>query len=119
MKHRMADLEARRRMLLHRCEEQRLELAYRVAQIRPAAQLTAWTRRASAKSAANHPLAWVAGASGVLLMLLRGRRLLTEVGWITGLIALASRATTLLRLFAQFRAIYLGLKASKGSRRRA
>jgi hypothetical protein len=112
MKHRMADLEARRRVLLHRCEEQRLELAYRVAQIRPAAQLTAWTRRAGAKSAANHPLAWIAGAGGVLLMLLRGRRLLTGVGWVTALIALASRATTVLRLFAQFRAIYLGLKAS-------
>jgi hypothetical protein len=113
MKHRIAHLEARRRFLLNRCEEQRLELAYRVAQIRPAAQLTAWTRRTGAQSAANHPLAWLAGIAGVLVLLLRGRRLLTGVGWITGLLALASRATTLLRMFAQIRALVSSLKASR------
>jgi hypothetical protein len=113
MKHRMADLEARRHALLRQCEEQRLELAYRVAQIRPAAQLSAWTRRRGGSSAAGHPLAWATGAAGLLLMLMRRRRLLSGVGWITALLALASRATTVLRMIAQLRALYLGLKAAK------
>jgi hypothetical protein len=106
----MSDLEARRRVLLHRCEEQRIELAYRVAQIRPAAQLTAWTRRGP-QSVANNPLAWLAGLASLLLLVRRRGGLLGGVGWITGLVALASRATTLLRLFAQLRAVYLGMKS--------
>jgi hypothetical protein len=106
-------LEARRRALLQRCEEQRLELAYRVAQIRPTAALTAWTRRTGARSVANRPLAWVAGVAGLALMLFRRRRLLSGVGWITALIALASRATTILRLIAQLRSVYLSLKAPR------
>jgi len=109
---RLETLEARRRMLLQRCEEQRLELAYRVARIRPAAELTAWTRRAGVRSATNHPLAWITGIAGLLLMFIRTRRLFAGVGWITAIIALASRATTLLRLVAQLRSIYLSLKKS-------
>jgi hypothetical protein len=113
MKHRMADLEARRQLLLRQCEDQRLELAYRVSQIRPAAQLSAWTRRKGASSAAGHPLAWATGAAGLLMMLMRRRRLLSGVGWLTGLLALASRATTVLRMIAQLRAIYLGVKSTR------
>jgi hypothetical protein len=110
---RMKDLEARRRALLQRCEEQRIELAYRVAQIRPAAQLTAWTRRSGPQSAANHPFAWLAGLAGLLLMFRRRRGLLGGVSWITALVALASRATSLVRLFAQLRALYLSVKPSR------
>jgi hypothetical protein len=114
MSNRIETLEARRRALLHQCEEQRLELAYRVAQIRPAAALTAWTKRAGAKSAAGHPLALVAGIAGIAMMLLRRRRgMLSGVGWVTGLVALASRATTLLRVFAQLRAVYLSFRATR------
>jgi hypothetical protein len=110
---RMEDLEARRRALLHRCEEQRLELAYRVSQVAPAAQLTAWTRRGRAgATAARNPLALVAGLAGLIFML-RRRRLLTGVTWVSALVALASRATTLLRVIAQLRAIYLGMKATR------
>ncbi|MGH8139822.1 MAG: hypothetical protein ACREVV_16725 [Steroidobacteraceae bacterium] len=109
---RIEALEARRRALLNRCEEQRLELAYRVAQIRPAAQLTAWKSRGGPRAAANHPLAWIAGLATLLLMF-RTRRLLTGVTWITGLVALASRATTLLRIFAQLRAVYVSMKATR------
>ncbi|MFX8343326.1 hypothetical protein ABTL58_19675, partial [Acinetobacter baumannii] len=72
MKHRLEALEARRRKLLQQCEEQRLELAYRVAQIKPAAQLTAWTRR-SGKGAGSNPLAWIAALGGMLFMLRRRR----------------------------------------------
>lgn len=112
---RIEALEARRRALLNRCEEQRLELAYRVAQIRPAAQLTAWKSRGGPRAAANHPLAWIAGLASLLLMF-RTRRLLTGITWITwitGLVALASRATTLLRIFAQLRALYVSMKATR------
>ena len=109
---RTATLEARRRELLERCEEQRLELAYRIAQIRPAAQLSAWTQRGGPQAAANHPLAWIAGLAG-LLMMFRPRKLLKGATWITGLIALASRITTVLRLLAQFRAAYGAIKAQR------
>jgi hypothetical protein len=114
MNQRIDELEARRRALLARCEEQRLELAYRVAQIRPAAQLTAWTRR-TGQGAGRSPLAWLAAAAGLLLMLRRRRRVLSGVGWVTGLFALATRATTLLRVIAQLRAIYVSYKAARRS----
>jgi hypothetical protein len=113
MSGRIEALEARRRALLQRCEEQRLELAYRVAQIRPAAALTAWSKRTGARSAAEHPLAWAAGLGGLALMLFRRRGLLSGVGWITGLLALATRATSILRVIAQLRAIYSSFKTTR------
>jgi hypothetical protein len=111
MSSRLATLEARRRSLLGKCEEQRLELAYRFAQLRPREQLTAWTRRSAAAPAKN-PLTWIAGVVGLLLML-RRRRVLSGVGWMTALVALASRATTVLRVLAQLRAVYRGFKAAQ------
>ena len=110
---RLAALEARRRELLNRCEEQRLELAYRFAQIKPREQLTAWTRRSASGSAARNPLAWIAGIVGLLLMLRRRRGTLSGVGWITGVVALATRATTILRVLAQLRAVYRGFRAAQ------
>ncbi|MFL6603091.1 MAG: hypothetical protein ACJ8R9_17425 [Steroidobacteraceae bacterium] len=111
MSSRLEVLEGRRRHLLNRCEEQRLELAYRVAQIKPAEQLTAWTRR-SAAARGRSPLTWIAGLVGLLLML-RRRRVLSGVGWVTGLVALASRATTVLRVIAQLRAVYRSLQSTR------
>ncbi len=108
---RLADLEVRRRALLNRCEEQRLELAYRFAQIKPREQLTAWTRRSAAGSATS-PIAWIAGIIG-LLMMLRRRRPLSGVGWLAGLVTLASRATSILRVLAQVRAVYRTFKAAQ------
>jgi hypothetical protein len=112
MNSRIDHLDARRRALLARCEEQSLERAYGVSQITPSAQLTAWTRRAG-KGSGKMPIAWVAAAAGLLLMLRRRRRVLSGVGWVTGLLALATRATTLLRVIAQLRAIYLSYKAAR------
>ena len=111
MSGRLEQLEARRQHLLNKCEEQRLELAYRIAQLRPAEQLTAWTRR-PAGGRSHSPLTWIAGVVGLLLML-RRRRVLSGVGWLTGLLALASRATTVLRVVAQLRAVYRSLKAAR------
>jgi len=111
MNGRLETLEARRRALVNKCEEQRLELAYRVAQIRPSEQLTAWTRRSGA-GRGRSPITWIAGLVGLLLML-RRRRGLSGVGLITGLVALASRATTVLRVIAQLRAVYRSFKPSR------
>jgi hypothetical protein len=111
MSGRLEALEARRRALVNKCEEQRLELAYRVAQIRPSEQLTAWTRRSGAGSGRS-PITWIAGLVGLLLML-RRRRGLSGVGLITGLVALASRATTVLRVIAQLRAVYRSFKTTR------
>jgi MYXO-CTERM domain-containing protein len=114
MSSRLDALEARRQALLNKCDEQRLELAYRVAQITPKAALTAWTRRAGGK-AGKSPMAWIAGAAGLLLMLRRRRRSggIGGLGLITGVLALATRATTILRVLAQLRAVYMTYKATR------
>ena len=106
---RLHALEARRQDLLLRCEAQRLEIAYRLAQAGPTARLSALRRRISPQAAANHPLTWIAGVIGLLLMV-RTRKVLSGVAWISGLIALASRATSLLRIFAQLRSLIRNLK---------
>jgi hypothetical protein len=114
MSGRLTSLEARRQALLNKCEEQRLELSYRVAQITPKAALTAWGRRAGGKAGKN-PVAWVAGVAGLLMMLRRRRRSggIGAVGLVTGLLGLATRATTTLRVLAQLRAVYLTYKATR------
>lgn len=109
---RLQALEARRQDLLLRCEAQRLEIAYRLAQAGPTARLNALKQRIGPQGAASHPLALIAGLAG-LLLIVRTRKLLTGVTWIGGLIALASRATTLLRVFAQLRALIQSLKAAR------
>jgi hypothetical protein len=114
MKSRMEALEARRQRLLNRCEEQRLELSYRVAQLKPAAALTAWSRRPGQNGGKNR-LPWVAAVAGLLWLLRRRRGSLGGVGWITGILALATRATTLMRVVSQLRAIYLTYKAARRS----
>jgi len=111
-------LEARRQELLNKCEEQRLELAYRVAQITPRNALTAWSRRGGSKGVTSlMPL--IAGVGGLLMMLLRrGRRRSRGraglgVGLVTTVLALTTRATTVLRILAQLRALYMTYKATR------
>ena len=98
---RVEALEARRRALLARCDQQRAEIAYRVARIRPGMQLVQWTRRAP-QSAADHPLAWLAAIASLIIML-RRRKLISWLPWITGMLSLVSRAARLMRLIAQLR----------------
>ena len=117
MSSRIATLEEKRRLLLHKCEEQRLDLTYRFAQLRPREHLAAWTRH-SAAAQAQSPIAWIAGIVGLLLML-RRRRGLAGIGWatgLTGLVALASKATTVLRVLAQLRAVYRSFKTTQHDR---
>jgi YqjK-like protein len=105
---RTSELEARRRALLARCEEQRAELAYRLEQLRPAAQVANWGTRAPG-IAANHPLAWLAALVGIVT-LLRPKKLLSWVTFVTGALSILSRATTLLKLFATLRSLRSGFR---------
>ena len=105
---RTSDLEARRLALLARCDEQRAELAYRLEQIRPAAQVADWTSRAPG-FAANHPLAWVAALAGIVA-LFRPKKLVSWLTFATGAISILSRATALLKLFATLRSLRRGFR---------
>jgi hypothetical protein len=105
---RTAELEARRKVLMARCEEQRAELAYRIEQIRPSAQVAHWTERAPGL-AANHPLAWIAALAG-LVTLLRPKRLLKWLTFASGAMSILSRATALLKLFSTLRSLRSGFR---------
>jgi hypothetical protein len=100
---RLHELEARRLSLIARCEQQRLEIAYRIAELSPAAQLSNWSRRAPA-SAANHPLAWLVSL-GTLLVMMRERRLVGWIGKVSAGVALLSRARAIVRLLRQLRSL--------------
>jgi hypothetical protein len=95
---RLKQLEARRRVLLGRCEEQREELAARLAQLSPAAVL-----HDSGLTRLGHPLAWAA-ALGAMLFFGRTRKVVTAVLWVREVLAFARRATQLVRLLTQARA---------------
>lgn len=100
---RLHELEARRRGLIARCEQQRLEVAYRIAELSPAAQLSNFTRRAPS-SAASHPLAWLVSLA-TLLVMMRERRLVGWIGKVSAGMALLSRASAIVRLLRQIRSL--------------
>ena len=100
---RLQDLEARRRNLIARCEQQRLEIAYRIAELSPAAQLSQLTRRAPT-SAASHPFAWLVSLA-TLLVMMRERRLVGWIGKVSAGMALLSRASAIVRLLRQIRSL--------------
>jgi hypothetical protein len=108
MKKRIAELEARRLILLERIEAQRHELAWHAEQLRPKTQVSEWTRRAP-QSAANHPLAWLTGLASVFLLLKR-RRLLTWLPWLAGGLSMVSRLTRLIRLISELRSLRSGFR---------
>lgn len=95
---RLRQLEARRRALLERCDEQREELAERLAQLNPGTVL-----QGSGIGQLRHPLAW-AGALAGMLLLRRTREVLTFILWARTAVGLASRVANLLRLLTQPRA---------------
>jgi hypothetical protein len=105
---RTAELEARRRTLLARCDEQRAELAYRLEQLRPSAQVANWTHKAPGM-AANHPLAWIAALAG-LVSLFRPKKMLSWLTLATGVVSILSRATALLKLFSTLRSLRSGFR---------
>jgi len=102
---RAAELAARRRVLLARCEAQRAELEYRFTQLKP----RRWARAAAAGIAGGgvrrmgrHPLAWLA-LIGSFLVLGRAREALTFLVWARSALTLASRATQILSLIGSLR----------------
>jgi hypothetical protein len=101
---RMAELEARRRMLIARSEAQRVELAQRMAQLhqqsRPAT-LAAGVDGGFA-APARHPLAWI-GALGALMLLGRTREVLKLLMWARTALAVASRTAQVLRMVRDLR----------------
>jgi hypothetical protein len=98
-------LEARRRVLLQRCEQQRLALAYRLERLTPGTQLSSLANHAKALSLSRFaPTVLFWGATILTtVMLLRPGKVLGKMAWLTSAMALASRATHLVRLFAQMR----------------
>ena len=100
---RMHDLEARRRTLIARCEQQRLEIAYRIAELSPTAQLSQLTRRAPT-SAASHPFAWLVSLATLLIMV-RERRVFGWIGKVSAGVALLSRANAIVKLLRQIRSV--------------
>ena len=107
MKSRIAELEERRQALLARIEAQRHELAWQVDQFRPTTHTVAeWARRRTSRSAANHPLAWLAGIASVLLMLKPPRRMLSWLPWLAGTLSLLTRVTRVIRLINDLRGVH-------------
>jgi hypothetical protein len=106
---RIQELEARRRALLARIDEQRAEIVYRFEQIRPATQVANWAGGGASGTAASHPLAWLAGLAGLVVML-RPRKLLSWVTFASGVLSLVSRAGTILRMLATLRALRAGFR---------
>ena len=106
---RAAELEARRRALLARCDVQRAELAARVAELRQgpfrwSRPLAAAVQIAGAAPAVRHPLAWVTAVAS-LMLLGRTREVLAFVVWARSLLALLSRATAVVSLIGSLRRI--------------
>ena len=97
---RMADLQARRRALLARSAQQRVELAQRLAVLRPQQTRAAG---AAGQYGSRHPLAWIAVLAGLMLTR-RTREVLSLLVFIRSAVALVTRAAQLLRLFGQARA---------------
>jgi hypothetical protein len=119
---RRAELEARRRTLLERCDVQRAELTRQLTQLRAAgvlglAPLGAGAARAGG-NATRHPLAW-ALAIGAILLLGRTREVLKILVWARTALALASRVAQVVRLVASWRAPRPRTEGAKAPARRA
>ncbi len=105
MKRRIAELEERRQALLAQIEAQRHELAWQAEQFRPTSQVASWARRRGSQSAANHPLAWLAGIASILVMLKPPRRLFSWLPWLAGALSLLTRVTRVVRLINELRGV--------------
>ncbi|HXR88707.1 MAG TPA: hypothetical protein VN750_00340 [Steroidobacteraceae bacterium] len=105
MKRRIAQLEQRRQALLAEIETQRQELAWQAERFHPTTQVASWARRSSSRSAANHPLAWLAGIASILLMLKPPRRLISWLPWLAGALSLLTRVARVVRLINELRGV--------------
>jgi hypothetical protein len=105
---RRSELETRRRALLARCEAQRAELSWRLAQFSPRRWTQVWAEglqgsgAGGARGQARHPLAW-AVAAAALLLLRRPREALTMLARARGALSLVTRAAQVLSLIGSLR----------------
>jgi hypothetical protein len=105
-------LELRRRALLERCERQRAELGYRLEKLSPSTQLARLTNKAArwTWAHAGSPLTFWGVTLGLAILILKPRKLLGRLAWVTGALSLLSRASQLLRLIGQWREIRAGFR---------
>lgn len=100
---RLEELEVRRRALLARCEAQRAELSWRMAQLSPrrwaahAASVGSSASAGDGRAGARHPLAWVV-AVAALLLLKRPRDALSLLVRARGALTLISRTAQVVSL---------------------
>jgi hypothetical protein len=100
---RMAELQARRQALLVRCSEQRLELAQRLAGLRPYQTRAPGLTLVGAQYAARHPLAWIA-VIGALMLMKRTRDVVSLLVFMRSALPVITRAVQLLGLIGRARA---------------
>jgi hypothetical protein len=113
---RRAELEARRRLLLARCEAQRLDLARRFASLRSIRRGFQGLREGDeGQRASRHPLAWIAALAG-LTLLGRTRDVLTLLAWARTALSIASRAAQLLSFVGEVRTRRAGRRAARAAR---
>lgn len=105
-------LEARRRALLARCEQQRIDLAYRLERIAPGRRIAGWisTVRRLTQAGMSSPFAFWGITLGLAMLLLKPRRVLMRLAWITTALSLLTRASHLVRLLGQWRDLRSGLR---------
>jgi hypothetical protein len=106
---RLKQLEARRHVLLARCDEQRDELAVRLKELDPVTVLRG-AGAGGALAGLRHPLAWAAALAG-LLLIGRTRQVLTFILWVRAALGVAGRAAHLVRTLMQLRAPRAGRRA--------
>lgn len=106
---RLEQLKARRRVLIERCADERLELAERLAELDPFAMLRG-SGDARGAGALRNPLAWAA-ALAALLFIGRTREVVTFVLWVRSALSVAGRVAQLVRLVTQMRAPRAGRDA--------
>jgi hypothetical protein len=103
---RRADLEARRQVLLERCDQQRVAMTQRLAQLRSAGLPGLphlWDSGArGGRDARHHPLAWMIAIAG-LLLLGRTREVLKILVWAQTALAVASRVAQVVRFVVSLR----------------
>jgi hypothetical protein len=103
----LSELETRRRALLARCQAQRAELSWRLAELSP----RRWTQALAGglqsasgglRQQVRHPLAWVLAAAA-LLLLRRPREALSMLARARGALSLVTSAAQVLRVVGALR----------------
>jgi hypothetical protein len=104
-------LEARRRTLLARCDQQRIDLSYRIERLAPGKHFSSWmsTLGRLTRSGMSSPLAFWGITLGFTLLFLRPRRVLGRLAWLSTALALVSRVSQITRIIGQWRDVRAGL----------